>query len=246
VKRDPRFAKEAIERRIFDALVPLLGWAVVPGSVEQSRPPRPDILCEVSGAGAVAVELVALDIAATRQRMSNMFSTSDAWRSALAERPIGEQRALQSDLRNAYISVSFAEQAGPRDRAAALYKLQSFLLIHRRRRGEVQADEIDSPRGFHSASIWRGGISKGPQVTSSSAGYWHQPQVSNITKHLQTCYEVTAPLDLFAYSLHDEPDGATNSLANIQAVVAQHLPGSRFRRVHVFHVGFLKHIWSSC
>ena len=242
---DPRFSKEAVERRIFDALAPLIGWTVVDKSVQQLKPPRPDILCEVAGVGAMAVELVALDVPQTRQRLTNMFGTADAWRVALARRPAGEQQALQARLHDAHISVIFAEQAGLRDRAGAISKLQSYLLGHLGRRGEVGAADIGHPEGFHSATIWRGGVSDGPRITSPSAGYWHPPQVGAITKHLQTHYETDAPLDLFAYATHDEPDGSVGSLATIHAAVAQHLPGSQFRQVHLFHVGFRHHIWSS-
>lgn len=193
----------------------------------------------------MSAELVALDVPQTRQRLTNMFGTSDAWRVALGHRPAGEQQALRAALHDAHISVLFAEEAGLRDRAAVLSKLQSYLLSHLGRRGEVGADDIGYPDGFHSATIWRGSVSDGPRVTSPSAGYWHPPQVGAITKHLQTHYETDAPLDLFAYATHDEPNGSVGSLATIQAAVAQHLPGSQFRQVHLFHVGFRQHIWSS-
>ncbi|HUN73880.1 MAG TPA: hypothetical protein VMU40_05140 [Steroidobacteraceae bacterium] len=69
--RDPRFTKQAKERRIFGALAPLIGWPVVPGSVQQPTTPQPDILCDVVGIGPQAVELVSLDDPATRRRLEN-------------------------------------------------------------------------------------------------------------------------------------------------------------------------------
>jgi hypothetical protein len=35
--------KEQVERRIFEALTPLVGMEVVPGSIRQKPPPAPDI-----------------------------------------------------------------------------------------------------------------------------------------------------------------------------------------------------------
>ena len=226
-------------------LAPLLGWNVVPGTVQQPQPPKPDILCDVAGVGPLGVELVALDASTTRQRLSHMFDTQRAWTAAMSKRNKGEQAALQADLPQAHISVQFHEMADFQTRATALYALQGFLLRNPGNTGRVNANDIGSPAGFESANIFRGGTMKGPHVTSSSAGYWSPPQVDNITKHLQTQYEADAPLELLAYATHDEPDGSIDSLDTIKAAVAQHLPCSQFRRVHVFHTGFRQHVWSS-
>jgi hypothetical protein len=41
--------KEEVERRIFDALAPLVGADVVPGSIGRDKPPAPDIeLCQAA------------------------------------------------------------------------------------------------------------------------------------------------------------------------------------------------------
>ena len=68
--------------------------------------------------------------------MTNMFRTPDAWWSAMAKRPQTEQEALQTDLRNAYISIHFDNDLGMRDRAALLHHLQGFLLEHPHFNGE--------------------------------------------------------------------------------------------------------------
>ena len=78
-----------------------------------------------------------------------MFRTPDAWWSAMAKRPQTEQEALQTDLRNAYISIHFDNDLGMRDRAALLHHLQGFLLEHPHFNG-------DSGRGTrHPAGIPR-------------------------------------------------------------------------------------------
>ena len=69
------------------------------------------------------------------------------------------------------------------------------------------------------------------------------PQLNKIEEKLRDKnYTFTGPLELFAYSPHDEPDGHINGLDEIQACITQNLTGSLFTRVHVFHLGFLKHI----
>lgn len=247
-KLDPRFTKEAKERRVFEALSPLIGWVIVPGSTRQPVPPHPDIRCEVVGHGPLAVELVALDTPGTHLRLSNMFRTPDAWAQAMAQRCESEQQILKDDLGNAHISVHFANDAGTRDRSAVLYGLQSLLLARRGFAGRVTAEDLEYPHGFHSANIGRfASITNGPQVASPSGDYLRPPQVDKIVEKLRDKrYEPAGtPMELFAYATHDEPDGAVGWLESIQAAVNDHIAESRFRRVHLFHLGFQRHIWSS-
>lgn len=243
--RDPRFTKEAVELRAFQALAPLIGWEVLPDSIRQPEPPQPDILCEVRGRGPMAVELVAIDASDTRLRLTNMFRTPDAWCSAMAGRPRAEREALQADLRDAYITVHLDNELGIRDRAALLHVLHDFLLEHPHFNGEVTEEVLGTLQGFHGARVGRFEITDGPHVSAPSGAFWQAPQVEKIAEKLRDKeYKPVAPLELFAYATHDEPDGAVGALETIQAVVAQYLPGSLFRRVHLFHVGFLKHICS--
>lgn len=244
--RDPRLSKQAIECRIFKALAPLIGWEIVPGSVQQPAPPQPDILCEVVGRGVVAVELVSLDAEDTRVRMANMFNTRDAWGFALSRWPGELQQRLRADLLNAYISLNFLEDLGTRDRARVLHVIQEVLLATPGFSGEITAESIGTPRGFHGARVGRfDHIKDGPKFSAPSVGFWKAPQVHKIAEKLSDkTYTPAAPMELFAYSPHDEPDGAVGSLEEIQAVIAEHLPGSQFQCVHVFHLGFLTHICS--
>lgn len=160
-------------------------------------------------------------------------------------RPRNEQETLQVDLQHAHISVYFGNEIGGRDRTAVFSKLQTFLLAHPHFEGEVEAEEIGLPPGFHGARIARVESITGPRVSGPSADYWRPPQVEKIIEKLRDkTYEPAAPLELFAYATHDDPDGAVGSLEAIQAAVRTHLPDSQFRRVHLFHAGLLKHICS--
>jgi hypothetical protein len=236
--------KQEIERRVFGALAPVIGWDITPGSIQQPPPPQPDILCDVVGQGPVAVELVALDDPKTRLRLTNMFGTRASWDATMKRHSAGDQQALLADLQDAHISVQFAELAGTRVRAAALGALQAFLLARPQFSGEVSAEDIGMPAGFDGARIFRGGTKNtGPYVSSPSGGYLQPPKIDKIVEKLRDkTYEPAAPLELFAYATHDEPDGAIGWLESIQASVTEHLAGSKFRRVHLFHLGFLKHI----
>lgn len=69
------------------------------------------------------------------------------------------------------------------------------------------------------------------------------PQLEQITTKLKDkTYQYSGRLELFAYSIHDEPNGAVGGLEAIEQTIRQDIGTSKFDRVHVFHVGFLKHI----
>src|ERR1700730_11724015 len=120
--------KEQVERRIFEALAPLVGMEVVSGSIRQKRPPAPDIECEAKSIGPKAVELVALDAPQTRMRLENMRTTNEAWDRAFALRSAVEQEALKSRCGDMLLSVHFDEAAGARDRTRLMHLIQDRLL----------------------------------------------------------------------------------------------------------------------
>jgi hypothetical protein len=235
--------KQEQEFRIFEVLAPLAGINVVPGSIIQARPPAPDIQCDVVGIGHMNFELLALDDESTRKRLSNMFNTKSAWARSLRGIPPAELARIQAEFANVHLSVHFDEMAGTRDRSAALSAIQKELLRLPSGYAGPLFTDITLPARLHSVSIFRTKRTDGPNVSAPSAGYWMPPQLNKIEeKLLEKSYTFTAPLELFAYSPHDEPDGHINSLDEIQACINRNLPGSLFTRVHVFNLGFLKHI----
>jgi hypothetical protein len=88
--------------------------------------------------------------------------------------------------------------------------------------------------------VHRGDVSRGPRFSHSSAGRWLPPQVSKLEDKLRPGrYEKTfVPLELFAYSVHDEPDLAIGSVEQLQDVIVRQLPGSAFQRAYVFDLWF--------
>jgi len=238
-------SKAQVERRVFEKLAPLAGYQVVPGSIRQDPPPAPDIACEVVGVGPLAVELVALDHEETRTRLSNMFSTEEAWDRALTTRPQAEQARLRAECDDVLLSLNFAEAAGSRARRDAMLAIQDRLLaLGPSFTGSLFAGVAGiagaaAPGGLRDAVVHRGHVSQGPRLSAPSAGSWLPPQIDKIQEKLtDKRYQTSAPLELFAYATHDEPDGAVGLLEQIDRCVCTHLPGSLFRRVHVFHVGF--------
>jgi hypothetical protein len=109
-----KLTKEEAERRIFEALAPLVGLEIVLGSTRQRPPPAPDIECDAQGCGLRAFELVALDAPHTRTRLANMQVTQEAWGRALGARAAPEKAWLSKHCTNLYLSVMTDELAGAR------------------------------------------------------------------------------------------------------------------------------------
>jgi hypothetical protein len=239
----PDLAKEERELRTFVALAPLAGINVIPGSIIQARPPAPDIQCDVVSVGHMNFELVALDDEYTRTRLSNMFNVKDSWSYSLRRLPPADVARVKAEFANVYLSLNFEETAGTKDRSAALWAIQKELLCLPSGYAGPLFTRTTLPARLHKASVFRNERTDGPHFSAPSAGGWMPPQLSKIEEKLRDKnYAFTGPLELFAYSQHDEPDGHINSLAEIQTCINQNLTGSLFTRVHVFHLGFLKHI----
>ena len=241
----PDLTKEERELRIFVALAPKAGIKIVRGTIIQSPPPAPDIQCDVEGVGHMNFELVALDDQHTRTRLSNMFNTKEAWAHALSRLPPGDQVIVRAAFADVHLNLNFDEMAGTKDRSAALSVIQDELLRHPPGYAGPLFSRTTMPARLHAVSVFRNKTTDGPHFNAPSGGSWMPPQLGKIEQKLQEKdYTFTGPLELIAYSQHDEPDGHINSLSEIRACISQNLPGSVFTRVHVFHLGFLQHIIS--
>jgi hypothetical protein len=236
----PTLSKEEAERRIFEALAPLVGLEIVPDSLCQRLPPAPDIECETKGSGPMAFELLALDAPHTRARLANMYATQEAWDRALAARPEPEKDRLVTECADLYLSVSIEEWAGSRARKKMMALIQDRLLgLPAAYSGELFESELEMPPGVHSASVSRGPLRNGPRIIAPSAGHCLPPQVDKIREKLiDKTYQTGAPLELFAYAEHDEVDAHIDSLPAMEQCVKAHLPGSKFQRVSIFNLHF--------
>jgi len=87
----------------------------------------------------------------------------------------------------------------------------------------------DIPAELQFARVSRGQTA-GPHFSTSSAGSWLPPQLDKIREKLvdKKPYRADAPLELFAYSEHDEVDGHVDGLSKIELCVKTHLVGSQF------------------
>ncbi len=238
--------KQQNERRIFESLVSLAGLRLIPDSIQQRKPPAPDIECQVQVTGPLAVELVALDAEDTRKRLQNMNATCDSWESALETWPPAAKETLRSNCRNVHLNIfGLSNTAGKRDRKQIMQCIQERLLAQSVDFiGELydrhELYDRGTQLGHRGVTVIRGDdILNGPHIYAPSSGLWLMPQISKIEEKLtQKTYNTTAPLELWAYSVHDEVGAHVDSLAMIGKCVEQYLGKSQFQRVLVFDLWF--------
>jgi hypothetical protein len=234
-----KLTKSELERRIFEALLPLTGMVLVPGTLKQKNPPAPDIECEVVSLGSLAVELVALDAQGTRTRLNNMFDTDGAWEKALTRWGPSERARLNAECANVILGLQIENGAGSRARKQIFEEVQKFLLAAPEGFTGNLFSYKELPKGLIAARVSRGSITQGPRIVAPSAGSWLMPQIEKIEEKLtDKAYQTSAPLELFAYSTHDEVDAHVNSLSLIDSCVRTHIEDSQFQRVRVFDLGF--------
>jgi hypothetical protein len=235
-----KLSKEEEERITFEVLASLAGLKVIPGSIAQNLPPSPDIECQVEGQGGMAFELVALDAADTRRRLSHWQATRGAWDRALKSWPDKEQELLRGDGGNLTLSLIIHDQADVKARIEIMREIQARLLANGAGFKGHLFEEDDYPEVLERARVFRDdNVINGPQIYAPSGGAWLVPQVDKIREKLtDKDYRTDRPLELIAYATHDELDAHVDSLRMICECVQRHLPGSRFRRVWVFNRHF--------
>jgi|GEM_PF-6250204 len=227
--------KARSEREIFELLAPLAGLIVVPGSIKQNDPPAPDIECQIRDFGPLAVELVALDAVATRTRLQNMNGTGDAWNRALRKWSTEQQEQLRLKSANVFLVLNNGNETGQRGRTELMRLVQEQLLV----KSINFIGELSECSGIE---VIRGpDIKNGPEFNVPSSGDWLMPQISKLEEKLTVkTYRTSAPLELFAYCLHDDIDAHVDSLRLLDECVGKHQPGSNFQCVRVFDLSAKK------
>jgi hypothetical protein len=159
--------------------------------------------------------------------------------------PPEERQQIRTEVGDAFFNLVFRNEAGLRDRTAACQAVQGFLLRNPQHVGILSLQDAGSPRGLESVTVHRGRVTNGPRFSHFSAGRWHPPQVGVLEAKLAPeRYRSDIPLELFAYSIHDEPDLAVGSLEQLQEAIVRLLPASSFRRAHIFDFGLHSHLYS--
>jgi len=238
--------KAKTELAYFQQLAPLAGIVVDVASIRQRGPPAPDIECALVDGDPFSAELVALDDPATRTRLTNMMGTKASWYEARDTWSTGQQIAIEALSRDLSLSCLFDNAAGQRVRRQAFVEVQRFLLNEPGYAGDLTAHlrAVGVAGGVRQITAHRGG-STGVRISAPTAGGWFAPNYAALLGKLtHPPYQSAAPVHLFAYSEHDNLDASVTSLADLEALVRQHLPTSNLSAVHFFDLWGPTHLLS--
>jgi hypothetical protein len=220
-------SKSREERGIFEEFAAAAGFQIVPESVTQPDPP--DILCEVTGIGRVAFELVQLDGREELSRMSDFRDSGHLWAEI--------SRDLGSDVRqrhsNVQINVCFQTGAGQRMRR----KIFSQMVARLNSLPASFSGDLfeENPSGLESAQIRRFNIDSGPSIREVSASGPVGVDLTRIdakVSHYKEGWGVRA--ELLAYSRWGMPFSDQHTGA--EEYLAGRFPAGIFSRAWIFEL----------
>lgn len=166
--------------------------------------------------------------------------TEPAWHEALLALSPHNREILQAQCRNLHLGIECDEMAGSRDRAAIMKAIQRRLLEEPVGfAGPVEFRKDVQPRGLIKATAYRTAGATEARCFTHSSGSWQEPDIKKSCEKLtKKRYQTDHPLDLFAYSLHDEVYGAIGVAEVIDACVDAHRAAFLFSACPCFRAGF--------
>jgi hypothetical protein len=222
------------ERTIFMAFVLASDLPVHPTTVQNRRPPEPDILCEIDGVGPHAFELIEIIDADFARLTSDQLRLDGSLREAA--RQVSNELASFS---NALVYVRFVGDANARRREAAIPLLFSFL----RSLPPGFGGDVTIPQGtdlaatVRSVRVSRGDFPPGPHFQVEAGSFIGDPIIERLAGKFSKRYATNHQVDLLAfYEMHPVRPPET-WIADVGRYVATNLTQSQFSRVWIFDVG---------
>jgi hypothetical protein len=224
------------ELAVFGLFAPVCGLPIDFDSIEKRQPKEPDILCNVSGEGPVAFEMV-------RMVDQNRIAKPEADAKKLVEQLEHTHRNLPDETR-----AEFDRRFG---NSSVEVRLRPSISL--RRREKIAAGIIDcmmkldpgfegtlpvTERNLEVASVKvrrRRGTSRTLFIIPIGSFYSPVP-LGGIKEKFNKKYKTSAPMELLAY--YDEQQSAPleEQLRELSGYIKRSLSNSRFRRAWVFNV----------
>ena len=230
--------------RLFATACPL---PVCLDSIQSRMPPEPDILCEVTGEGPVAFELVESIDARYAQQTNDAIELKLRFEEAYNALPLRDKKQLRDKYSDALILVDFHPAAKKHQKEAAVPEILDWLKVL----PALSKGKARPPSGSRLAKVVRkvrvnrGGF-RGPQFDVDNVGSLWDSTLRQIRSKLERKkpYETSHPLELLAY-LNIQPVLPEEVwLDEIHEYVSEHLETSQFRRVWILDAGRGKVMYS--
>jgi len=224
------------ERSIFRRFVQSAGLPVPLASIESRTPPEADILCEITGHGTIAFELVTIDGRNYCKGRSVYEATARALANACPTHS-PQHAALGRKFGNVAMIAFFRHNASLRERKAHFPPLISLLLNNVP--APVRPGSSFFPPDPLRKTIERVHVSESPTfallangiVTALSANTLH-----NLRRKLKSTYPRSHPVELLAHTQMQPWSVNVGVETQIFDLIRERQPASAFRRVWVFDV----------
>jgi hypothetical protein len=222
------------ERVTFERFCTAAGLEIVPGTIQQTVPPAPDLTVEIAGAGGVAFQLVRINDDDQLMRLSLMQQTPRLLENEFAALDAATHAAFSNKYSDALITVGFKSTATlPERRKALPFVWQTLMDLPGGYAGIVDLYWLKPPPAIDVISVGRWNTGGRPRFRTQTLGFVLPLRIERITEKLRSKYDCNEPLELLAYVENGEL-AHFNDRDDIVRVVTDGLPGSQFRRVWVF------------
>ena len=188
------------ERDVFIAFSKVAPFVVLPDTIENRRPPEPDILCQIDGMGKVGFELTELIDEDYMAHIGMLFNTkkflSDYWKNGLDQ----EDSALfNKKYKGALLHFEFSPETKFKERKTAAKKAFIKLLnLPDTYDGEVLKDDPDLVPALKWVNIIRNNFAE-LIIDTSSYVRPGNPTALVITKKFRKKYQCNYPIELLAH-----------------------------------------------
>jgi hypothetical protein len=226
--------RELAEQGIFAMFAKAANLPVLEGSIQSRKPPEPDILCEIAGAGSVSFELVEI----AGEKFSQYTNTRPALRRRFAEAYAATPTDMRSHLEARLggppaVIVGFVPGTSPGQWSRAIKPILQTLEEHATtiEPGEFRVGKVERLRGLLT-DMWV--HSEGKSLYVAEATLVADPAVDRIRAKFKKQYRTAAPIELVAY--YASQPAPTDSIWRVRVarLFGAHLAKSPFRRVWIF------------
>lgn len=192
--------REEFERLVFESFLQVAPFNVAEGTVENRKPPEPDIVCQIDGRGVVGFELTELIDQSHMQRVALMFRTrkylNEYWGTELDE---ADSNVFLNKYSGALIHFDFSQNTSLTQRKSVIPIAYNLLL---ELEGDTEGLHFEGNQDLNpilqSININHINLER-PIIDVGSYGWLGDPTTAAITKKCSKTYKCGYPIELLAH-----------------------------------------------
>jgi len=192
--------QEEFERSVFESFLQVAPFTITEGTIENKKPPEPDIVCNIDGRGEVGFELTELIDQSHMKRISLMFHTrtylNEYWSTDLDE---ANSSIFLSKYSDSLIHFDFSQNTTLTQRKSVIPTAFELLL---NLEGDTEGLHFENNQNLNpiiqSVNVNHISLER-PIIDVGSYGWLGDPTTTAITKKCSKKYECSYPIELLAH-----------------------------------------------